>query len=182
MPAPARETDRDARRQENKLIRWPVYGLCPRCLVRVVNMHGRPTGKKRWACITAVTAHFYRGWPIRHVSWSTKTLRVFRGQMAEKTRGLFFSVACDGGRACEGIQGDDSTTAGHMKRGKENTGTGDGSTGGSSGKRRFRATFGRKEAWAASENCGVATEGERDHEHCALRFGYDWRPTGSNRK
>lgn len=89
--------------------------------------------------------------------------------MAEGTRGLFFSVACDTGDVVcvEPPRKDVPTTPsavpnhrGKKKRASNANGSGNGSDG---GKRPFCASFGRREAWtAAAQAPGVRTEGEWD--------------------
>lgn len=86
--------------------------------------------------------------------------------MAEGTRGLFFSVACDTGDVCLDPQKDVSTAPPpavpkhqKKKRAGNGNGNGDGSDG---GKRSFCATFGIKEAWPTVQKGGVRTQGERD--------------------
>ena len=84
--------------------------------------------------------------------------------MAEGTRGLFFSVACDTGDASidprKAAPTAPSAVPNHRK--KKRAGGGDGNGNGSDGgKRSFCTTFGRREAWtAAIQKPGVRTEGQ----------------------
>lgn len=88
--------------------------------------------------------------------------------MAAKTRGLYFSVACDSGSICGRTTGGSTDDTGRRRRiAERGMKAVRGNGGGGGGKTSFCATFGRAEAWTLSEKFGVATEGERDGEPIA---------------